>query len=191
MKLCCLLIDTVIIFQLVWSISDFLKWILGVSKGFVKSRCLSLLYQVFISVLLVSICVWVLFIKQDRNVTVRLVRSVCKLHYSLFYVCLHKMNPLLVWQMKQWTPVHEFLCMCRGAVAVRDLTVTAWVHACWSLCVVPTTSLWGSSECKWGQMLSDLFERLLVLFWIFWLTALTSFHFVLVSGIKINSVFLL
>ena len=64
------LFDTVITFQLVWSISAFLKWILGVSKGIVKSRCLSLLYQVFIPVLLMSVCMWILFIKQDGDIIV-------------------------------------------------------------------------------------------------------------------------
>ena len=66
---------------------------------------------------------------------------VCKLHYSFFYICLYKMNPLLAWHMKQGTSVQAFPCMCSVAVAACVLTVAARVHACRSLCVVPTTSL--------------------------------------------------
>jgi hypothetical protein len=44
-----------------------------------------LLYQVFISVLLVSICMWVLFIEQKGDIIVRLAHSVHNLHYGLFY----------------------------------------------------------------------------------------------------------
>jgi len=47
----------------------------------VKSRCLSLLYQVFVSVSLVSVCMWVLFIEQDGDIVVRLVHSVRKLMF--------------------------------------------------------------------------------------------------------------